>query len=84
MKRIENVMHRVKCSSTGGRQKFSETLRLMGRKFFKRIAINLPPIKDNEINTFNSGVQNHVPHTGSHKRFLVDYGLYLETAGNIF
>ena len=54
-----------------GTQEFSETLRHMGRKFLKRIAINLPPTKDNEINIFNADVQNHVPYTGSHKIFLI-------------
>ena len=56
MERIENVMHRVKGSSTGGTQKFSETLRRMGRKILKCFAINLPPTKDNEINIFISDV----------------------------
>ena len=40
MERIENVMHTVKGSSTGGTQMFSETLRLKGRKFLKCIAIH--------------------------------------------
>ena len=57
----------------------------MGRKFLKRIVINLPPTKDNGIFAFLSDVQNHAPYTGPHKRFLkYYYGLCLETAGNIF
>ena len=67
-----------------GTQEFSETLRHMGRKFLKRITINLPPTKDNEINIFNADVQNHVPYTGSHKRFLIYYELCFETARNVF
>ena len=47
----------------------------MGRKFLKRIVINLPSTKDNEINVFHSNVKNHVPYTGPHKRFLIYYGL---------
>ena len=35
--------------------KFSDTLRCMGG-FVKRIIINLPPTKDNEINIFNADV----------------------------
>ena len=59
-------------------------LNCMRRKCLKRIAIELPPTNNNEINILNADVQNHVPYTGSHKRFLILYGLYLETAGNIF
>ena len=55
----------------------------MGRKFLKRIVINLPSTKDNEINVFHSDVKNHVPYTGPHKRFLIYYGLCLKTALNL-
>ena len=56
----------------------------MGRKFLKRIVINLPSTKDNEINVFHSDVKNHVPYTGPYKRFLIHYGLCLQTAENNF
>ena len=52
--------------------------------FLKRIVINLPPTKDNEIYIFHSDVQNHISYTGSCKSFLIYYGLFLETAGNVF
>ena len=55
-----------------------------GGKFLKRIIINLPPTKDNEINIFLTDVQNHVSYTGSYKRFLIHFGLCFETAGNVF
>ena len=63
--------------------KFSDTLRYMGG-FLNPIVRNLPPTKGNEINMFHSDGQNHVSYTGSHKRFLIYYGLCLETAGNLF
>ena len=40
--------------------------------------------KYNEINMRLSDVQKHVSCTGLHKRFLIYYGLCLETAGNVF
>ena len=54
------------------------------RKFLKRIVINLSPTKDNEINIFHSDVQNLISYTGSYKRFLIHFGLCLETAGYVF
>ena len=56
----------------------------MGRKYLKRIVIKLPSTIDNEINVFHSDAKNHVPYTGPHKRFLIHYGLCLETARNVF
>ena len=56
----------------------------MGRKFLKHVVIKLPHSKDNEINVLLSDVQNHVPYTGPHKRFLMHYGLCLETAGDTY
>ena len=82
MKRIETVMHGAKGSFTGKHKSFP-IYYVVWRGFLKRIVINLPPTKDNEINIFHSDVQNHVSYTGSYKRFLIHYGLCLETAGNI-
>ena len=53
-------------------------------KFLKHMVTNLPPAKDTEIKIFHSDVQNHVSYTGSYKRFLLHYGLCLETARNVF
>ena len=55
MERIENVMHGVKGSYTGAHKSF-RNITAYERKFLKRIAINLSPTKDNEINIFNSDV----------------------------
>ena len=64
-------------------QKFFDTLRLVGG-IFKAYCSRFTPIKDNEINMFDSDVHNLVSYTGSQKCFLTYYGLCLETAGNIF
>ena len=53
-------------------------------KFLKDVAINLPPIKHNEINVFHLDVQKHVPYTRPRKRFLISYWLYLETVETYF
>ena len=63
MKRIENVMYGVKGSSTEVHKSFPKHCGVWGR-FLKRIVINLPPTKDNEINIFHSDAQNHVSYVG--------------------
>ena len=84
MKRIENVMYGVKCSFTEAHKSFPIHYGVWGGGFLKRIVINLPPTKDNEINMFHSDVQKNVSYTRSHKRFLIYYGLSLETVGYVF
>ena len=49
----------------------------------EHILIYLNYTKYNEL-THHSDVQKHVPYTGSHKYFLIHYGLCLKTAGNVF
>ena len=63
---------------------FDTLRRIGGGGFLKRIVRNLPPIKGKEINIFHSHVQNHVSYKSSYKKFLMYYGLSLETAGNVF
>ena len=87
MKRIENVMYGVTGSSREAHKSLPiyYGVQVWGGGFLKRIVvINLTPTKDNEINTFHSDVQNHVSYTESYKRFLIFYGLCLETAKNVF
>ena len=47
------------------------------------ILTNLYRTKYNKINIY-SDVQKYLSHTRSHKIFLKYYGLYLETAENVF
>ena len=56
----------------------------MEENFLKRILANLYCTKYDEINIFHSDVKNHVPYTGSHERFLIYYGIGLETARFVF
>ena len=78
-------MHGAKDSSTEAHKSFPITFGVWGAgKILKCIVINLPPFTDNEINIFHSDVENHVLYTRSYKRFLIYYGLCLETAGNVF
>ena len=55
-----------------------------GRKLLKHILTYLHSIKYNEINICHLDVQNHISHAESSKKFVIHYGLYLETAGNVF
>ena len=56
-----------------GMQKFSDALRPVQRKFLKPISTYCT--KYNEINMYHSDVQKHVLCIGSHKSFLIHYGL---------
>ena len=70
MKFVENVMHGIEGSFTEAHKSFPMHYGAWG--FLKRIVINLPPSKDNEINIFQSDVQNHVSyHTGISYSFRI-------------
>ena len=84
MYRIENGAGGTNGSPTEAHKSFPLHYGVWGGGFLKRILINLPPTKDNEINMFHLDVQNHVSYIGSYKRFLIYYGLCLKTAGNVF
>ena len=84
MERIENVIYGVKGSSTKAPKTFPIHYGVRGGNFLMRIEINLSPTNDTEINIFHSDVQNRVSYAGSHKRFLIYYGLCLKTSGNVF
>ena len=55
-----------------------------GKENLKRILTYLYCTKYNEINAFHLVIQKYVSYTGSHKRFLMQYGLCFEMAGNVF
>ena len=55
-----------------------------GENFFKAFLKCFHCTKYNEIKRCHSDVQKPVSYTGPHKRFLIHYGLCLETVGNVF
>ena len=84
MDSIKSDAYRTKGSFTETK-KFSNVFWSMGgEEFLKLIVTYFYFTKYNEMNIVHSVVQKHVLYTGSHKRFLVYYGLCLVTAGYVF
>ena len=81
---IKNDMYGTKGSLTDTYKSFPIHFGLGGGEFLMLIVTYLYCAKYNKINIFHSVVQEHVSYTGSHKNFLIYYGLCLETAGYVF
>ena len=72
---MKNGLNNRNISYTGS-HKFSDILWPMGGEFLMHTVTNLYWTIYNKINIFPSDVQKRVLYTGSHKRFLVYYGLH--------
>ena len=84
MDRIEIGTYKTNGLSTETRKSFPDTFQHIWRRFLKCILTYLYCTKCNEINICHLDVQKHVSYTGSHKIFLMYYGLCFGTAGNVF
>ena len=71
---IKNDMHKAKGSFTETHKSFPIYFDIWEGSFW-----NLLQHIYITLNIFHSVVQKHVSYTGSHKRFLIHYGLYMET-----
>ena len=81
---IENNMYGIKGSFKETHKSLPIHFDLWKGEFLKLIVSCLYCTKYNETSIFHSVVQKHSSWTVTHKRFLIYYGLCLETAGYVF